>query len=302
MDVALVGRALAHAGHRDLAGLADLGGQGDPDRVQQLRRDRRADRHQVVLVRAVVAGHLAAARRRVAGRRVLGGHDVARRSSRTSCTSRSSGRTARSSRGPSRTPRRSPTCAPFVALAADDERDPAGPVEDPHPLVDGAGERDHPVHREEVGVGQPDDAPRMRRRPRRRLAIAPASRPSLGSGLRVASEVDRPSVDGHRGLAEDLRQRRVGMGRQPRSPTASPRAATPRLASAMRSVACGPMMWTPSVSSVSLSAMTLTKPSYSPPMIALAIAWNGTLPILSVWPRSVACASVRPIEAISGRQ
>ncbi len=70
----------------------------------------------------------------------------------------------------------------------------------------------------------------------------------------------------------------------------------------MRSVACGPMMWTPSVSSVSASAMTLAKPSYSPPMIALAMAWNGTLPTLTVWPRSLACSSVRPIEAISGRQ
>ena len=48
----------------------------------------------------------------------------------------------------------------------------------------------------------------------------------------------------------------------------------------MRSVACGPMMWTPSVSSVRLSAMTLAKPSYSPPMIAFAMAWNGTLPTL----------------------
>ena len=56
----------------------------------------------------------------------------------------------------------------------------------------------------------------------------------------------------------------------------------------MRSVACGPTMWTPSVSSVSASAMTLAKPSYSPPMIALAIAWNGTLPILTLRPRSVA--------------
>ena len=55
----------------------------------------------------------------------------------------------------------------------------------------------------------------------------------------------------------------------------------PSDASAMRSVACGPTMWTPSVSSVSASAMTLAKPSYSPPMIALAIAWNGTLPILT---------------------
>ena len=40
-------------------------------------------------------------------------------------------------------------------------------------------------------------------------------------------------------------------------------------ASAMRSVACGPMMWTPSVSLVATSLMTLANPSYSPPMIAL---------------------------------
>ena len=43
----------------------------------------------------------------------------------------------------------------------------------------------------------------------------------------------------------------------------------------MRSVACGPMMWMPSVSSVSRLAMILAKPSYSPPMIALPTAWNG---------------------------
>jgi hypothetical protein len=40
VDVALVRGALAHAGHRDLAGLADLGGQGDPHRVEQLGRHR----------------------------------------------------------------------------------------------------------------------------------------------------------------------------------------------------------------------------------------------------------------------
>ena len=51
-------------------------------------------------------------------------------------------------------------------------------------------------------------------------------------------------------------------------------------ASAIRSVACGPMTWTPSVSCVSVLPMTLAKPSYSPPMMALAIAWNGTLPTL----------------------
>ena len=48
--------------------------------------------------------------------------------------------------------------------------------------------------------------------------------------------------------------------------------------------------------------MTLANPSYSPPMIALAIAWKGILPTLYSSPRSWHCASVSPIEAISGRQ
>ena len=51
-------------------------------------------------------------------------------------------------------------------------------------------------------------------------------------------------------------------------------------ASAMRSVACGPTMWTPRVSWFSVLVMTFAKPSYSPPMMALAIAWNGTFPTL----------------------
>ena len=51
-----------------------------------------------------------------------------------------------------------------------------------------------------------------------------------------------------------------------------------------------------------VSAMTLAKPSYSPPMIALAIAWNGTLPTLYGVPAALTCSSVSPIEAISGRQ
>ena len=48
--------------------------------------------------------------------------------------------------------------------------------------------------------------------------------------------------------------------------------------------------------------MTLAKPSYSPPMIALAIAWNGTFPTLYGMPCSSQPCSVSPIEAISGRQ
>ena len=73
-------------------------------------------------------------------------------------------------------------------------------------------------------------------------------------------------------------------------------------ASAMRSVACGPMRWMPTVMSVSLFAMTFAKPSYSPPISALAMAWNGTLPTLTGMPRSSHCCSVRPTLAISGRQ
>ena len=103
--------------------------------------------------RAVVARHLAAARRRVGGGRVLRGHDVAR--------AHAEGQ-ARRDRA---VERRDPVVAALerpgdadlralVALAADDERDPAGPVEDPHPLVDRARERDVAVHLDEVGVGQ----------------------------------------------------------------------------------------------------------------------------------------------------
>ena len=70
----------------------------------------------------------------------------------------------------------------------------------------------------------------------------------------------------------------------------------------MRSVAWGPMMWTPSVSSVSLFAMIFANPSYSPPMSALPTAWNGTLAVLIGSSRFSHSCSVRPTEAISGRQ
>jgi len=68
--------------------------------------------------------------------------------------------------------------------------------------------------------------------------------------------------------------------------------------SAMRSVACGPMMWMPSVSLVSVFAMILAKPSYSPPISAFAIAWNGTLAVLIGRPFASHSCSVRPMEAI----
>ena len=46
--------------------------------------------------------------------------------------------------------------AAFVTLAADNERDPTGAVQNPHPLVDRARERDHPIHLDQLLVGQPD--------------------------------------------------------------------------------------------------------------------------------------------------
>ena len=155
MDVALVGRALAHEGHRDLSGLPDLGRQCDADRVQDLRGHRRAHRQQVVCCVPVVPRHLASAGRRIVGRRVLGRHHVPRGHSE-------------GHRGGDRAVER---CDPivallegpgnshlgtFVTLAADNERDPTGAVQNPHPLVDRARERDHPIHLDQLLVGQPD--------------------------------------------------------------------------------------------------------------------------------------------------
>ena len=162
-----------------------------------------------------------------------------------------------------------PDLRALVALAGDHERDPAGAVEDPHPLVDGPGQRDEPVHLEQVVVRQPDRGAELGSRcravglrrhrhqklidlPSTAIAASPRTSDSVGWGC-VAPPISH-------GVASSSN-------------------ATD--ASAIRSVACGPMMWTPSVSSVSLFATTFAKPSYSPPMIALAIAWNGTLPILT---------------------
>jgi hypothetical protein len=81
-----------------------------------------------------------------------------------------------------------------VALAADHERDPAGPVQDPHPLVDGPGQRDEPVHLEEV-VGRqaevgaeggprpgarPDRHQKLIDRPSTAIAASPRTSDSVG--------------------------------------------------------------------------------------------------------------------------
>ena len=214
--------ALAHRGHRDLAGLPDLRRERDPDGVEHLGRDRRRQRHEVVRDVAVVAGHLAAARREVDRLGVLRGQDVL------------GAHPERQARRDRAVERRDPVLLllerpgdrrlrALVALAADHERDPAGAVEDPHPLVDRARRGDDPVHADQVGVGQPD----------RRRELRDALRRLRGCGLRLGpsppsasspSEVDRPAVDGERRLADDLGERRVGVRRRRRSPRASPRA------------------------------------------------------------------------------
>src|SRR6185369_204644 len=150
----------------------------------------------------------------------------------------------------------------FMTLAADHERDPAGPVQDPHPLVDGPGEGDEPVHLEKV-VG-------------RQAEVGAEWRGLRASRHRHQKLIDRPSTAS---AASPRTSDSVGWAwvDPPISQGVASRSKATD-ASAIRSVACGPMMWIPRVSSVSLFAMTFAKPSYSPPMIALAIAWNGTLP------------------------
>ena len=48
--------------------------------------------------------------------------------------------------------------------------------------------------------------------------------------------------------------------------------------SAMISVACGPMMWTPRISPYFASATTFTKPSCASRMVALELPTKGNLP------------------------
>ena len=70
----------------------------------------------------------------------------------------------------------------------------------------------------------------------------------------------------------------------------------------MISVASGPMMCTPRISPVFLSATTLMNPSVSPSATALPFAVNGNLPTATSRPPSFAFDSVSPIEATCGRQ
>src|SRR5207244_6941711 len=73
-------------------------------------------------------------------------------------------------------------------------------------------------------------------------------------------------------------------------------------ASAISSVACGPMMCTPKISSYFVSLTTFTNPSSSPMMRALPEALNGNVPTFTSYPASTAFASCNPTEPTSGPQ
>ena len=177
---------------------------------------------------------------RVVGRRVLRGHDVAR-----AHAERQAGRDRAVERrdpvvalleGPG-----DPDLRALVALAADHERDPAGSVEDPHPLVERASERDEPVHGDEVVVGQADGLVA-------RLESVALRHRQLGHRHSVDQKlIERPST-AIAASPSDLGEGRVGMGRLPISQGVAS-SVNARQASAIRSVAWGPTMWTPSVSS-----------------------------------------------------
>ncbi len=149
VDVALVAGAFAGVGHRDLVDAADLGRPGDPGRVQDLRGHRRRKRQDVAVAIAVVAGHLATAGAGVACLGELGEHDLAR--------GHAEGDQARDGAVIGNEPVEALAHAigdrdlrALVALAADDEGDLAGAVEDPHALVQRPRERHQPVHLQQV--------------------------------------------------------------------------------------------------------------------------------------------------------
>ena len=71
-------------------------------------------------------------------------------------------------------------------------------------------------------------------------------------------------------------------------------------ASAMSSETIGPIAWTPRISSVFASAITLTKPVVSPSARARPLAMNGNDPARTLRPAAFSCCSVWPTHAISG--
>ena len=72
------------------------------------------------------------------------------------------------------------------------------------------------------------------------------------------------------------------------------------MASAMSSVACGADDVDAENFAVFGVGDDFTKPSWLSTMVALELPAKGNLPILTSWPFSLACASVRPAEPICG--
>src|SRR5262245_33501161 len=212
-----------------------------------------------------MARHLAPTRRWVVGGRVLGREDVAR--AHPERQARRDGAVERGDPVVTLLERPGdPDLSALVALSADDEGDPARAIEDPHPLVERACQLDVAEHLDQVRIFEPD-------------ACRETRRARLRHGHRAAQKlIERPSTAI---AASPMTSDRVGWACvAPPISHAVASSSNASDASAIRSVACGPTIWTPSVSWFSGLLMTLAKPSYSPPMSALAMAWNGTLPTL----------------------
>ena len=192
-------------------------------------------REDVVAGVSVVARHLPAAGRGVGGPGELAEHDVARRhSEREDGSDRAVERDHPVVAGLERG--NDADLGALVALATDHERGAAGAIEHPQPFVERPRERDLAVEIDEPLVRQPD----RRAKPRGRGCLGHQR------AARHQKLMDRPSTAI---AASPMISERVGCGcvAAPISHAAAS-SVSPSDVSAMRSVACGPMTWTPSVS------------------------------------------------------
>src|SRR4249919_1667001 len=175
----------------------------------------------------------------------------------------------------------------LAAPRVDRAGEPALAIERLHPLVEVAAELEEVEQVPQLVVGQAD-APVLRREllllDLRRHGHAPCR--GLPASARKASPT--PSDN-------------VGWGWISAATSAGTAShATASIDSEIRSVTWGPTMWTPSTGP-SLAATILTSPP-SPTMFAWPTPWKLNRSTSTSWPRSIACASVMPTDAISGEQ
>ncbi len=154
VDLALVGGALSEVGDGHHVVAAHPGAHRDAHRVQHLGADRRADAHDVVPRAAVVSRHLPPGGADVIALGQVGGDDVLR------AHPEGHGRRDGSVEGrhPVLVAAHGPGHADLgalVALAGDDEGDLAGPLHQPHPLVDRTGEQHLAVHGQHLLIREP---------------------------------------------------------------------------------------------------------------------------------------------------